>query len=275
MYKLSICNEIWGKRPIEEVLAIAAAQGWDGVEIAPFTLAESVDQISTARRREIVGTADRLGIRIVGLHWLFVSPPGLHMTTPDEAVRRLTVAYLRSLVDFCADLGGTIMIFGSPKQRNVEPPNTPEAARRYLIEGLREVGPHCRKNGVTLCFEALSPQETNLINTIDEAVALIDEVNSPGIDLMLDVKAMASMPDGILKTIEKYGHRAKHVHVNDPSRHAPGMGPNPIDFKPVMAALAAGGFKGWVSCEPFIYEPDPDTVAKTALKTLKAAQSNT
>jgi sugar phosphate isomerase/epimerase len=271
MFKLSICNEVWGKKPIEEVFVTAARQGWDGVEIAPFTLADSTDQIDAGRRRQIVAAAGKAGVSIVGLHWLFVSPPGLHMTTPDDAVRSRTVEYLKSLIDLCADLGGKIMIFGSPKQRNVEPPNTADAARRRLVEGLRAVGPHCQERGVTLCFEALAPAETNLINTIDEAVALIDEVNDPGIDLMLDVKAMASMPDGVVGTIRRFGRRAKHVHVNDPSRHAPGMGPDPIDFKPVLAALAETGFSGWVSCEPFIYEPDPDTVARVALQTLKAA----
>ena len=163
------------------------------------------------------------------------------------------------------------MIFGSPKQRNVEPPNTVEAGRSQLAEALREVGPHCLQRGVTLCLEALSPQETNLITTVPQAVELIDEVNHPGIDLMLDVKAMASMPDGILRTIRRFGRRAKHVHVNDPNRHAPGMGPEPIDFKPVLAALVEAGFQGWVSCEPFVYEPDPDTVARTAIETLRAA----
>jgi sugar phosphate isomerase/epimerase len=271
MFKFAICNEVWGKRPIEEVFKTAADMGYDGVEIAAFTLAESVEDIDADRRKEIVAAAKRSGVEIVGLHWLFAAPPGLHFTTLDDAVRQRTVDYLKLLVDFCADLGGKVMILGSPKQRNVEPPNTQEAARARFIEGLRAAAPLCQSRGVTICVEALSTAETNIIMTADEAAALADEVNAPGIDIMIDVKAMATMPDGVVGTIKRFGARAKHVHANDPSRHGPGMGDDPADFKPILAALAESGYRGWVSAEPFIYEPDPDTVARTAIKTLKAA----
>ncbi len=271
MYKLAICNEVWGKRPIEEVFKTAAEMGYDGVEIAAFTLADSVEEIDADRRKQIAASAADAGVEIVGLHWLLASPAGLHITTPDDAPFERTVNYLKMLVDFCADLGGKVMIFGSPKQRNVEPPNTFEAARARWVEALRSVAPVCQERGVTLCIEALAPAETNIIMTVNEAAALADEVGSPGIDIMIDVKAMASMPDGVIGTIAKYGSRAKHFHANDPSKHAPGMGDEPADFKPILAALAESGYRGWVSVEPFIYEPDPDTVARTAVETLKAA----
>lgn len=271
MFKFAICNELWGKRPIEEVFTTAGEMGYDGVEIAAFTLAESVEEIDAARRAEIVAAAKQAGVEIVGLHWLFAAPAGLHFTTPGDAARQRTVNYLKTLVDFCADLGGTVMTLGSPNQRNVEPPNTFKAARARLVEGLRAAAPVCQSRGVTICFEALAPAETNIITTVDEAAALVDEVAAAGIDIMIDVKAMATMPDGIIGTIEKYGARAKHVHANDPSKHGPGMGDNPADFKPILAALAESGYRGWVSVEPFIYEPDPDTVARTAIETLKAA----
>ena len=274
MFKFAICNELWGKRPIEEVFTTAAAMGYDGVEIAAFTLAESVDEIDADRRKQIVAAAADAGVDIVGLHWLLAAPPGLHITTPDDAVRQQTVNYLKTLVDFCADLGGAMMVFGSPNQRNVEPPNTPDAARARMIEGLRAVAPVCQSRGVTIGLEALSPAETNFIMTVTEAAQLADEVDAPGIDIMIDVKAMASMPDGVIGTIKQFGARAKHVHANDPSKHGPGMGDDPADFKPILAALAEAGYRGWVSVEPFIYEPDPDTVARTAIDTLKAAMPN-
>ncbi len=271
MFQYAICNELWGKKPIDEVFRTAAGMGFDGVEIAAFTLADSVDEIDAGRRKEIVASAQDAGVAIVGLHWLFAAPAGLHFTTPDDAVRGKTVDYLKKLVDFCGDLGGKVMILGSPKQRNVEPPDTLEDATKRFADGLRQVAPVCQARGVTICIEALSPQETNIITTVDEAAALADEVGAEGIDIMIDVKAMASMPDGVLGTIRKYAARAKHVHANDPTRHGPGMGPDPVDFKPILAALAESGYRGWVSVEPFIYEPDPDTVARTAIETLKAA----
>jgi len=267
--RLAVCSEIWGSTPVETVFRKAAEIGYEGVEIAPFTLAESVEQIDAGQRRRIARAAADAGVQIVGLHWLFVSPPGLHLTSPDAAVRRRSAEYLRALADFCADLGGKVMTFGSPAQRRVEPPTTYEQAWQRAIDVFRDCADACAARDVTLCIEALSPQDTNFLNTADEAVTLIEQIAHPNIGLMLDVKAMSTMPDGIIGTIRKHGRRARHLHANDPSGKAPGM--DGIDFGRVLQALQDVAFAGWVSVEPFDYEPDPDTVARTAYETLRRA----
>lgn len=277
--KLATCNEPWrGVASIEEVFQIAARIGFDGVELAPFTLAEHVDEIGPARRKEIVQAAGDAGVEIVGLHWLFVSPPGLHLTTPDDAVRRTTADYLKSLTNFCGDLGGKVMILGSPKQRNIESPTTFAEGWKRAEDVLASCGETLAARGVTLCIEALAPAETNFIQTLDESTKMADEIGHPSIDVMIDVKAMSSMPDGVVGTIERFGRRAKHFHANHPSGKGVGMpleagGGEPMDFGSVLAALKAAGFAGWVSCEPFDYTPDPTTVAETAYRTLKAAMT--
>jgi sugar phosphate isomerase/epimerase len=274
--KLATCSEPWKDTPIEEVFRIAAEIGYDGVELAPFTLAEHVDDIPADRRRAIVRAAADAGVAIVGLHWLFVSPKGLHMTTPDAGVRRKTAEYLKSLVHFCGDMGGTVMTLGSPKQRSIEPPTTLEEGWKRAREVLASVGETCRARGVTLCLEALSPKETNFINTAEQAARLVDEIGHPNINIMLDVKAISSMPDGVEGTIRRFGKRAGHFHANHPSGKGVGMPlaageGEPLDFRPILKTLAESGFDRWVSVEPFDYLPDPTTVAKTGFKTLKAA----
>jgi sugar phosphate isomerase/epimerase len=275
--KLATCNEPWnGVASIEEVFRIARRIGFDGVEIAPFTLAEDVEQISAARRREIVRAAADAGVEIVGLHWLFVSPKGLHLTTPDAAVRARTAEYLRSLANFCGDLGGRVMILGSPKQRNLEPPTTVEEGWKRTQEVLASCGGTLADRGVSLCIEALAPKETNFVQTLDDSTRMADEIGHPNIDVMIDVKAMSSMPDGVIGTIRRFGRRARHFHANHPSGKGvgmplqPGEG-EPIDWAPVLRALQESGFAGWVSCEPFDYKPDPTTVAETACRVLRAA----
>ncbi len=269
MYRLAVCNELWGDAPIEEVFDRAASLGYEGVEIAPFTLAESVEQISAERRRAIRRAAEVCGVQIVGLHWLFVSPAGLHLTTPDESVWQRSVEYLKALVGFCGDLGGAAMVVGSPKQRNVAPGQDLEDARERACDALRQAGHVAAERGVTICFEALRPGETNFVNTAEQAVHLVGRVDHPNVGIMLDVKAMSAMPDGILGTIRRFGRVARHVHANDPSGRGPGM--NGIDFGPIMKALQESGFDGWVSVEPFDYRPDADTVARTAIETLRKA----
>lgn len=279
MFKLATCNEPWnGVASVEEVFDIAARIGFNGVELAPFTLAEDVNDISAAGRQEIAKAARAAGVEIVGLHWLFVSPKGLHLTTPDEAIRRRTAEYLKALANFCGDVGGKVMILGSPKQRNVEPPTTHEEAWERAKDVLAACGDTLSDRGVTLCIEALAPAETNFIQTLDESARMADEIGHPNIDVMLDVKAISSMPDGVIGTIRRFGKRAKHFHANHPSTKGVGMALEPADGEPldwaaVMRTLEGSGFSGWVSCEPFDYKPHPTTVAETAFRTLTAALS--
>ena len=269
MYRLAVCNELWGDTPIEEVFDKAALLGYEGVELAPFTLAESVEQISAERRRAIRRAAEACGVQIIGLHWLFVSPPGLHLTTPDELVWRRSVGYLKKLVGFCGDLGGSIMVHGSPKQRSVASGQDPADACKRACDALRQAGHVAAERGVTICFEALRPEETNFVNTAEQAMQLVRQVDHPNVGIMLDVKAMSAMPDGIAETIRRFGRMACHVHANDPSGRGPGM--KGIDFGPIMQALRESGFDGWLSVEPFDYRPDADTVARTAIETLRQA----
>lgn len=278
MFKLATCNEPWnGVATIEEVFQIAARIGFDGVEIAPFTLAEHVDEISAARRKEIVRAAQDAGVEIVGLHWLFVSPKGLHLTTPDEATRRRTAEYLKSLTNFCGDLGGKVMILGSPKQRNLEPPTTRDEGWKRTKDVLAACGDTLAARDVSLCIEALAPAETNFVQTLDESSRMADEIGHPNIDIMIDVKAMSSMPDGVEGSIRRFGSRARHFHANHPSAKGVGMPLLPgegvaVDWAAVLKTLKQSGFSRWVSCEPFDYKPDATTVAETAFRTLKAAQ---
>jgi len=274
--KLATCNEPWRGTPVEEVFRVVARIGYEGVEIAPFTLADHVGQISAARRKAIRKAAEDVDLAIIGLHWLFVSPKGLHLTAPDQAVRQRTLDYLKSLVDFCSDIGGHVMIVGSPQQRNIEPPNTFEEGWKRVRDMLASVAPTCADRDVTICIEALSPKETNFIQTLEESSRFVDEIGHPNIDVMLDCKAIVTMPDGIEGTIRKHGRRAKHFHANEPCGKGVGMPLNEsegvnVDWQLVLAALTESGYEGWVSCEPFDYHPDPTTVAETGFSVLREA----
>lgn len=276
--RLATCSEPWREQPVEAVFGIAAQLGFDGVELAPFTIADDVADIPAARRRQIVRAAGDAGVVVVGLHWLFISPKGLHLTTPDAAVRRRSAEYIQHLADFCADVGGKVMTFGSPKQRDIVPPTT-------FAEGwqrAREVYASCAEvlagRGVTLCIEALTPADTNFINTVEDAARLADEIGHPNIDIMLDCRAMSAMPDGVVGTIRRFGGRAKHFHANEASGKGVGMlsrsdEPPLIDYTSAMRALAESGYDGWVSVEPFDDQPDPTTVAQTAIRTLRKAMA--
>src|SRR5277367_1407334 len=113
----SMCNEAFEQTPFVEVCRTLRGIGYEGIEIAPFTLAPDPVDITAARRREYADILCSEGLTFVGLHWLMVSPKGLHVTTPDDALRERSWQHIRGLIDLCAGLGGGLMVFGSPAQR--------------------------------------------------------------------------------------------------------------------------------------------------------------
>jgi sugar phosphate isomerase/epimerase len=265
--KFSICNESFEGWPIEKVFQTAAELGYDGVEIAPFTLADSVEEISGERREEIVQAAESAGVEIAGLHWLLIKPPGMYISHPDEAIRRRTRDYLDSLIRLCSDLGGRVLVFGSPKQRNVYEGLTCEQAWDHARETFAHCAETAKEAGVYLCVEALAKRETDFINTIPEAIKMVEEVGQPHFRAMVDIKAISDDGRPLPEIIEEAAPFMMHVHANDASGRGPGMGET--DFVPVAAALKNIGYHGYVSVEVFDYKPDPVTIARESIEYLR------
>lgn len=269
MPKFAICNETFGDWPWEQVCRFVAETGYDGIELAPFKFAPSVEELSAAERQQIAHTARAAGLEVVGLHWLLVSPPGLHINDPDAAVRRRTTEYLRALIHFCGDVGGRVMIFGSPKQRWVDEGTPPAQAREWTAEAFRAVMPDAAERGVVLCMEALPAPESNFVRTAGEAAAMVRAVNHPSFRLMLDVKSMCAEGRPLPEIIREFCPLVEHVHANDANRRGPGFGDT--DFRPIAAALRGCGYDRYVSVEVFDYSPDPETIARGSLRALREA----
>jgi len=265
--KFAICNEIFQGWKVEEVFAYAARLGYDGVEIAPFTLADSVTGISAAERRRLREAAAQEGIEVVGLHWLLVKPEGLYLNHPDPVLRERTAAYFEALVDCCADLGGKVMVVGSPKQRNVLPGVSAEQARARALDTFRGAVARGEKRGVTIALEPLSPAETNFINTAAEAIGLAAQLGSPNFKIILDVKAMCAEAKPISQIIRESWPHFIHFHANDKNLKGPGFGE--VDFKPIAAALKEVGYDGYVSVEVFKFDEGPEAIASRSLEYLK------
>src|SRR4030065_841660 len=177
--KTSICNELFQGWPIERVFEYAARLVYDGVEIAPFTLAESVTEISTKRRNAIRRAAEDNGIEIVGLHWLLVKPEGLYINHPDEYIRIQTQEYIEALIHFCADIGGKVLVHGSPHQRTVQEGWDLQETWDFAKETFKVCLKTARKRNVLYCIEPLARPSTNFINTVGEALQLVKEVRHP------------------------------------------------------------------------------------------------
>lgn len=273
MFKFAVCNEMFAGWTWERTVGFAAETGYHGVEVAPFTLAERATDVTALRRRELRRAAERANIAVVGLHWLLVKPPGLYVTSPDAELRRKTADYFVDLVRLCADLGGSLMVIGSPKQRNLLPGVTRPQAMDYAVEVFSRALPEADRSGVTLAIEPLTPKETDFINTGQDGVELVERIGHHRFRLHLDVKAMSgSEKRPIPEVIRSCARHLHHFHVNDPNLLGPGMGN--VDHRPIVAALREVGYPGYLSVEVFDFKPGPERIARESLSYLRAVAGN-
>jgi sugar phosphate isomerase/epimerase len=265
--RYAICNETFEGWDHDRVCRFVAGLGYSGLEIAPFTLAARAWSVSPDRRREVRRQAEDAGLAIVGLHWLLARTDGFHLTSPEPEVRRRTADYLVALAELCRDLGGELMVFGSPAQRQLLPGVTPDQATEFAADTFSRALPAVAARGVKICWEPLAPTETDFGNTCAHGVELIDKVGHPALALHLDVKAMSSEKSPVPDLIRRFAGRAAHFHANDPNRRGPGFGAT--DFVPILRALQDAKYQGWVSVEVFDYSPDPETIARESIRYLK------
>jgi sugar phosphate isomerase/epimerase len=262
--KFAICNETFQDWPFDRAFAFAAECGYTGLEIAPFTISTSVYDITATQRQSVRGLAESAGLEIIGLHWLLAKTAGLHLTSPDAAVRQRTAEYLRELARFCGELGGKLMVFGSPQQRSLPEGVSRADGMRYAAEVLETTLPALDEAGVTIALEPLTTAETNFMTTAAEAVELAQMVDSPRIQLHLDCKAMSGETASIPELIHRHHDRMVHFHANDPNRQGPGFGA--LDFRPIFTALREVNYQGWVSVEVFDYAPGVERLARESIE---------
>jgi sugar phosphate isomerase/epimerase len=265
--KFGICNEIFKDWSLEDTFAFAKKAGYDFVEIAPFTIAKSVTDISASERARIRGLAASAGIGVSGLHWVLVQAEGMYLTHPDAAVRKRTSDYFVELVDCCADLGGTRIIVGSPKQRNIMDGVTFEEAWAWATDVFRPAVKRAEERGVVLCFEPLAPIETNFVNTAAEGCRFAAQFESRAMSIILDVKAMSSEATPIQEIIRESAGNFEYFHANDPNLKGPGFGE--MDFVPIAAALRDTGYDGIVSVEVFNFDEGPEVIATKSREYLR------
>jgi len=264
-----MCNEFCEGWSFGQVCELAADTGYEGVEIAPFTLADSIQDITPALRRELRETAARHRLQIVGLHWLLAGPQEFHLNSPDPAVRGRTIDCLKAEIELCADIGGRKLVIGSPRQRDVPAGQTYRQVWDRTVRTFRELALHAQGPGVCLCLEPLAPDETNFICTAAEARRMVEEVNRPAFRMMLDVKAMASEKEPMREIILSSAPYLAHFHANDASKQGPGFGDT--DFVPIAAALREAGYDGYVSVEVFDFSAGPEKIARESLRYLREA----
>lgn len=265
--RISLCNEVVAGLPFAGQARLAAALGYDGLEVAPFTLdAEAPHLLPAARIAELRRMAENEGAPITSLHWLLVAPAGLSITSADPALRARTLDVMQRLIALAAGLGATLLVHGSPKQRHVAADG--DAARAE--EAMARAGAWAAGHGLTYCLEPLDAGQTNWARTVEEAMEIVRRVGNPALRTMLDVSAAGNgeaEPAADLLRRHMGSGLIAHVHLNDRNRRAPGQGSD--RFAPVFAALRETGYRGFCAVEPFDHHPDGPACAARAIGYLR------
>ena len=266
--KFAICHELYENVDWATQCRLMAEAGYTGIEVAPFTISLDLPSVPMSVYESMRVEAARHGLEVIGLHWMLAKTTGLYLTSPDSEVRIKTAEYLRLLARVCRALGGTVMVFGSPFQRNLLPGVTAEQAADFAVEVFRSVTDTFAEQQVVLCLEPLTPKETDFINTCDDAMEIIRRVDHPTVMLHQDVKAMlGAETESIPSLIHRHKNFCKHFHVNDTNLLGPGMGET--DYHPILKALIESGYDGWVSVEVFDYKPGAQHIAVQSIEYMK------
>jgi len=266
-FRHAICNEAFDKWDFAEACRTMKRLGYQGIEIAPFTLAEYPESISASRRKELADIIQSEGLEFAGLHWLMVSPAGLSVTTPDEILRARSWQHIRSLIDLCADLGPNgVMVFGSPKQRSSTGGLTAAEATRNYVDGLAGVAQQAESRGVTLLIEALPVEQTDVVLSLDEAVLHVQSIGSSAVQTMFDTHNAVNEIQPHADLIEKHYSFIRHIHVNETDGRHPGTGD--YDFVSIFKRLHKLNYQGWISMEAFDFAPGAERLADESIKYL-------
>lgn len=265
----AICNEIYQGWDFAESCRSMRKFGYEGIEIAPFTLSDDPASISAEARREHAKIIREEGLTFAGLHWLMVAPKGLHVTTPDKTLRDRSWRHIHDLVSLCADLGPRgVMVFGSPAQRATTGGLSAKEATKHYRDLLAWVAPYAEQRDVRILVEALPKDQCDVVETLEEAVSIVKSVNSPAIRTMFDTHNAVLEERPHAELVEEFYPYIEHIHVNEMDGGHPGTAD--YDFKPVLAVLAARNYTGFVSLEAFDFKPGAEKIAKESIDYLNA-----
>lgn len=267
--QITLCNEVLQPMTLSEQCAFASAVGYDGLEIAPFTLAEDPSRLTADEVAGMRRTVEGHGLSIPSVHYFTMAPKGINLTSLDPEVRDFTRQALLRLVDVAAGLGAGVIVQGSPPQRRLG--NEPERQRAVAMEHFAAAGERAGRHGIAYCLEAITSRECNFLNTIAQAEAMIAEIGEPALKLMIDVSHASqeeSEPLPALGARLAGEGRLTHVQLNAINRRGPGESDDPAArdaIAPFLQALLQAGYEGSLAMEPFIYEPDGRATAARAV----------
>jgi sugar phosphate isomerase/epimerase len=244
--KYGVCNWIFGGEPLSETAARLASLGYDGVE-----LAGDLNKYQASEVKAVMGDH--------GLAVLSITPENVDPAHPDKKVWEEAVDYYLRLLDFAAELGKPIVCCHGAVGR-IRAVSTYEEEWAVYVKAVRRIGQRAEGLGLRVAMEVLNRYEAHLLNTAQEAVRFVEEVNCDSVGILLDAYHMNIEEADLRSAIFRARDHLALFHAADSNRQAVGRGH--ADFLGLMRTLKGIGYDGSVIVECTASGPDPFTPVK-------------
>lgn len=243
----------------EEKLQKAAAFGYNGVEIISTNPAE-LDQQALKAQIQALG----LQVSAVASGGMGFAA-GLTLLNPDPEIAALAYQRLLALIDFAHSLEAEVVTIGSFRGRAVGDKAT---SLQKLGEVLHAAGEVAAPKGVRLALEPLNRFEGDLLHTVAETLAFIEQVGHSALGILIDTFHVNIEEASYTQPYQQAlaAGRLFYAHLGDNNRRPPGQGL--IDFKAILTTLCEGGYEGWLSAE-LLPLPDPDQAARLTIEFIR------
>ncbi|MGE5508166.1 MAG: sugar phosphate isomerase/epimerase family protein [Chitinophagales bacterium] len=262
--KYAVSNWIYGDEPLEATFRRLARYGYDGVELR--------GEPDLYDPREVRRLCEEYRLRVLSLAGMYPWPTeDRDLANPDPAIRERAVAYLCRTADFAVEVGAPLVIVvpsAVGKALPAGPSGDEEAWERSVnrewslaVDSVRQAARHAGSKGVSLAVEPINRYETFLVNTAEQGLRFIAEVDSPCVGLHLDTFHLNIEEGDPVGAVRRAGEKLINVHIADSNRQAVGCGH--FDFRGLIRALKDIGYQGSLALEPLPPLPNPYIALKT------------
>ena len=227
-------------RQLQEALRVVEDAGCEYLEFGVGLLTpEEPESVFERLRLALQGTS------LVPECFSSYVPPDIPLVG-DRRDRKRIENYVAVSARWVAALGGKIIVLGSGKARSIPEGVPRETAEAHLVEFLRLTAEHARANGIRVAIEPMCRLESNILNSVVEALALAQRVDRPEIGVLADFYHLEVEKEPF-EHISRAGKHLLHVHVADTGRLHPGSGR--YDYPGFWRALRGAGYEGRVTIE--------------------------
>lgn len=239
-----------------------AALGLTGLEVAPSRVwHDTWSGLTPIQVKEYRASVEAAGLRVVGLHSLFFDHPDLTLFG-NRRLRERTIAYLVHLSGICRDLGGRTLVYGSRTART-RGDLSREEADRIVLDTFQEVDNRIRGHGTCYCLEPLAPADGDYVNSVMDAVELVETLELPTFRVQIDIKALAANGEVNSGVFERCRPWLVHYHANEPGLEPLGAS-GEIDHALGGNLLRQIDYRGYVSIEQRMFE-EADALENVAI----------